>query len=57
MSHNYNMISTKQEEENNASVAIASLESKLLDSFSGLKDEMINLEDVVIRNLRGCDKM
>ena len=57
MSQHYNMISTKQEEENNASVAIASLESKLLDSFSSLKDEMINLEDVVIRNLRGCDKM
>ena len=51
------MITTKQEEENNASVAIANLESKLLDRFSSLKDEMINLEDVIIRNLRGCDKM
>ena len=33
------------------SVAIANLETKLLDGFSSLDDEEINLKDVIIRNL------
>ena len=49
--HDYNMRTKKQEEENNMSVAIANLETKLLDGFSSLEDEEINLKDVIIRNL------
>ena len=52
MSRNYHTRTTKQVEENNMLVAIVNLESKLLDRFSWLKDEMINLKDVVMRNLQ-----
>ena len=38
--------------ENNMSVAMANLEPKLLDGFSNFKDEVINLKDVIIRNLQ-----
>ena len=34
------------------SVDIANLETKLLDGFSNLKDEAINVKDVIIRNLQ-----
>ena len=48
MSHDYNTRTKKQEEQNNRSVAIANLETKLLDVFSSLKDEVINLKGVII---------
>lgn len=51
MSHNYNTRTKKQQEENNTSVAIANLETKLLEGFSSLRDEVISLKDVIIRNL------
>ena len=51
MSHNYNTRTKKQQEENNTSVAIANLETRLLEGFSSLRDEVINLKDVIIRNL------
>ena len=34
------------------SAAIANLEPKLWDGFSNFKDEVINLKDVIIRNLQ-----
>ena len=34
------------------SVAIVNLETMLLDWFSSLKDEVINLKDMIIRNLQ-----
>ena len=63
MSHNYYTIIKKQEEKNQTSVDIgrrlkqtsvdiANLETKLLDGFSNLKDEAINVKDVIIRNLQ-----
>ena len=52
MSHDYNTRTKKQKEENNKSVAKANLETKLLDGLSSLKDEVINLKDVIIRNLQ-----
>ena len=63
MSHDYYTIIKKQEEKNQTSVDIgrrlkqtsvdiANLETKLLDVFSNLKDEAINVKDVIIRNLQ-----
>ena len=63
MSHDYYTIIKKQEEKNQTSVDIgrrlkqtsvdiANLETKLLDGFSNLKDEAINVKDVIIRNLQ-----
>ena len=63
MSHDYYTIIKKQEEKNQTSVDIgrrlkqtsvdiANLETKLLDEFSNLKDEAINVKDVIIRNLQ-----
>ena len=51
MSHNYNT-RTKNNKEYNMLVALANLETKLLDGFSSLKDEVINLEDLIIKNLQ-----
>ena len=63
MSHDYYTIIKKQEEKNQTSVDIgrrlkqtsvdiANLETKLLHGFSNLKDEAINVKDVIIRNLQ-----
>ena len=63
MSHDYYTIIKEQEEKNQTSVDIgrrlkqtsvdiANLETKLLDGFSNLKDEAINVKDVIIRNLQ-----
>ena len=63
MYHDYYTIIKKQEEKNQTSVDIgrrlkqtsvdiANLETKLLDGFSNLKDEAINVKDVIIRNLQ-----
>ena len=63
MSHDYYTIIKKQEEKNQTSVDIgrrlkqtsvdiANLETKLLDGFSNLKDEAINVKDVIISNLQ-----
>ena len=40
MSHDYN------------TRTVPNLETKLLDKFSNFKDEVINLKDVIIRNLQ-----
>lgn len=45
VSHDYNTRIKKEEVENNTLVAMANLETKLLDGFSSLKDEVINLTD------------
>ena len=52
MSHDYNTRTKKQEEENNTSAATVILKNKLLDGFSSLKHEVINLKDVIIGNLQ-----
>ena len=52
MSHDYNTRTKIREKQNNTSVAIVNLETKLLDGFSSLIDEVINLKDVIIRNLQ-----
>ena len=52
MSYDYNTRTKKQEEENNTSVATVILKNKLLDGFWSLKHEVINLKDVIIRNLQ-----
>ena len=49
MSCDYNTRNKKQEEKNNASAAIVNLETKLLDGFANLKDEVINLKDETCR--------
>ena len=45
MSNDYNRKTKNQEEGNIASAVIASLETKLLDGFSSVKDEVINLKE------------
>ena len=52
MSYDYNTRTKIREKQNNTSVAIVNLETKLLDGFSSLIDEVINLKDVIIRNLQ-----
>ena len=52
MSHDYSTRTKNQEEKNNTSVALANLEPNLLGEFSSLKDEVINLKDVIIRNFQ-----
>ena len=52
MSHDYNTRTKKQKDENNMLVALANLETELLDGFSSLKDEVISLKDVITRNLQ-----
>ena len=52
MPHDYNTRTKNQEEANNISVAIANLETNLLDGFSSLKDKVIKLKDVIIRDLQ-----
>ena len=49
MSHDYNTRTKKQEEENNTSVAIVNLETKLLDGFSSFKVKVINFKDMIIK--------
>ena len=51
MSHDYNARTKRQVEENNTSVAIENLETKLVDGFSSLKYEVINLKYVIIGRL------
>ena len=50
MSHDFNTRTKNQEQESNTSVALANLETNLLGEFSSLKDQVINLKDVIIRN-------
>ena len=50
MSHDFNTRTKKQEQKSNTSVALANLETNLLGEFSSLKDQVINLKDVIIRN-------
>ena len=52
MSHDYSTRTKNQEEKNNTSVALANLEPNLLGELSSLKDEVINLKDVIIRNIQ-----
>ena len=51
MLDDYNTKTKNQEDENNMSVAIANLKAKLLYCFTNLKNNVINLNHVTIRNL------
>ena len=51
MPHDYNTRTKNQEDENHMSFAIANLKAKLLDGFANLRNNVINLKDVIIRNL------
>ena len=51
MPHDYNTKTKNQEDENNMSVAIANVKAKVLYWLASLKNNMINLMSLIIRNL------